>query len=68
MPAVGIASGDFLQRSLEPGVGFDAVHHAGLDQPGDAAPCARVLAVTREQSGRPRAGQDCTESSPGAGP
>ena len=44
-----MAGGDFLQRGLEPDVGLDAVHLAGLDEAGDATPCARALVVAREQ-------------------
>ena len=41
--------GDLLQRALEPGVGLDAVHLAGLDERADAAPGAGALVVAREQ-------------------
>jgi len=44
-----MTGGDLLQRALEPGVGLDVVHLAGLDERADTAPGARALVVAREQ-------------------
>lgn len=48
-----MAGGDFLLRGLEPGVGFDAVHLAGLDEAGHTIRQAGV-AVSRRSVTRPR--------------
>ena len=44
-----MTGGDLLQRALEPGAGFDAIHLARLDVRSDAAPRGRAFVVAREQ-------------------
>ena len=50
MRLLGWPAGDFLERVLEPGVGLDTVHLAGLDQARRCGPMRlRTLVVAGEE-------------------